>query len=327
MYAIELDGFGGPDVMRWTEAPDPEVKPGEVLIEVIAAGVNRADIMQREGKYPPPAGASNILGLECSGRIVQLGDGVTDWKVGDPVCALLSGGGYAQRVAVPATQVLPIPPDVDPVAAAGLPEVAATVWSNIVMTAGLKKGQLLLAHGGGGGIGTMAIQVGKQLGARVAVTAGSDEKLAHCRRLGADIGINYKTEDFVAVVAGEGGANVILDNMGAAYLTRNVEALAPHGNLVIIGMQGGATGELNIAALLGKWGSVTATNLRNRPTTGPYSKAEVIASVREHMWPAVAAGDIIPVISAEVPITEAGRGQELLSSPDTFGKVVLTVPE
>ncbi len=325
MRAVELNGFGGPEVMEWTETVDPEVRPGEVLIEVIAAGVNRADVMQRRGFYPPPADASSVPGLECSGTIVALGEGVRDWRVGDRVCALLSGGGYAEQVAVPATQVLPIPDGLDPVAAAGLPEVAVTVWSNLVMTAGLRSGELVLVHGGGGGIGTCAIQVAKRLGARVAVTAGSDEKLAKCAELGADLLINYKTQDFVAEVAAVGGADVILDNMGAKYLERNVEALAAHGRLVVIGMQGGVSGTLNLAALLGKWGTVHATNVRNRPRAGAGSKAELVAAVRERLWPMVAAGEVVPVISAELPVTEAGRAHELLDSPETFGKVVLRI--
>ncbi len=325
MYAIQLNGFGGPEVMEWTVAVDPEPGPGEVLVEVVAAGVNRADVMQRKGFYPPPADASSILGLECSGTIVKLGAGVTDWQVGDRVCALLAGGGYAQLVAVPVTQLLPIPDGMDAVAAAGLPEVAATVWSNLVMTAGLRSGQLVLIHGGGGGIGTHAIQVARALGARVAVTAGSDAKLVKCAELGAEILINYRTQDFVAVVADEGGADVILDNMGAAYLERNVEALAPYGQLVVIGMQGGTTGTMNIGALLRKWGTVQATNVRGRPRTGAGSKAEIIAAVRANLWPRVAAGEIVPVISAELPIAEAGRGHELLDDSQTFGKVVLRV--
>ncbi|MFF2086547.1 NAD(P)H-quinone oxidoreductase [Nocardia sp. NPDC058176] len=325
MHAIELDGFGGPEVMEWTVTVDPEPGPGEVLVEVIAAGVNRADLLQRRGFYPPPADASSVLGLECSGTIVALGAGVSDWRVGDRVCALLSGGGYAELVAVPATQLLPIPAGLDPVAAAGMPEVAATVWSNLVLTAGMRAGQLVLIHGGGGGIGTHAIQVARRRGARVAVTAGSDEKLAKCAELGAEVLINYRTQDFVEVIAGEGGADIVLDNMGAVYLERNVEALAPHGQLVVIGMQGGVEGTLNLGALLRKWGTVHATNVRSRPRTGVGSKAEIIAAVRAQLWPQVAAGEVVPVISAEVPITEAARAHELLDDSATFGKVVLRI--
>ncbi|WP_446223892.1 NAD(P)H-quinone oxidoreductase [Nocardia sp. IBHARD005] len=327
MYAIQLNGFGGPEVMEWAVAVDPEPGPGEVLVEVVAAGVNRADVMQRKGFYPPPAGASSVLGLECAGTIVKLGAGVEDWQVGDRVCALLAGGGYAQLVAVPVTQLLPIPAGMDAVAAAGLPEVAATVWSNLVTTAGVQSGQLVLIHGGGGGIGTHAIQVARWLGARVAVTAGSDEKLAKCAALGAEILINYRTEDFVAVVANQGGADAILDNMGAKYLERNVAALAPHGQLVVIGMQGGVSGTLNIAALLSKWGTVHATNVRSRPRSGPGSKAEIVAAVRAQLWPRVVAGEIVPVISAELPVTEAARAHEMLDESQTFGKVILRVRE
>ncbi|MFE3542234.1 NAD(P)H-quinone oxidoreductase [Nocardia sp. NPDC059177] len=327
MRAIELNGFGGPEVMEWTVTVDPEPGLGEVLVEVVAAGVNRADVLQRRGFYHPPGDASSVLGLECSGTIVQLGAGVEGWQVGDRVCALLSGGGYAELVAVPATQLLPIPDGLDAVAAAGLPEVAATVWSNLVLTAGLRAGQLVLIHGGGSGIGTHAIQVARQLGARVAVTAGSDEKLTKCAELGAELLINYRTQDFVAELAGAGGADVILDNMGAAYLERNVEALAPHGKLVVIGMQGGVTGTLELGTLLRKWGTVQATNLRGRPRVGPGSKAEVVAAVRAELWPLIAAGEIVPVISEELPITEAARAHELLDDASTFGKVVLRVRE
>ncbi len=326
VHAIKLNSFGGPEVMEWAEAPDPAPGTGEVLIEVTAAGVNRADLLQRQGHYPPPPGASEVLGLECSGVIAELGAGVHDWQVGDRVCALLSGGGYAEKVVAPATQLLPVPEGLDLGAAAGLPEVAATVWSNLVMTAGLQAGQLLLIHGGGSGIGTHAIQVARALGARVAVTAGSAEKLRRCQELGAELLINYRNDDFVAAVRADGsGADVILDLMGAAYLSRNVEALANFGHLVVIGMQGGATGELNLGALLRKWGSVHATNLRNRPATGVGSKAAVIAEVRRHLWPLVADGSVVPVIDAEVPVAEAGEAHRLLESGDAFGKVTLQI--
>ncbi|MFC9435102.1 NAD(P)H-quinone oxidoreductase [Nocardia sp. NPDC057030] len=328
MHAIELNGSGGPEVMVWADAPDPVPGPGEVLIEVAAAGVNRADLMQRQGFYPPPPGASEVIGLECSGVIAALGDGVHDWQVGDRVCALLSGGGYAERVVAPATQLLPVPEGLDLGAAAALPEVAATVWSNLVMTAGLRSGQLLLIHGGGSGIGTHAIQVARSLGARVAVTAGSAEKLQRCKELGASVLINYREDDFVEAVRAENsGADVIFDNMGAVYLSRNVDALANFGHLVIIGMQGGVSGELNVGALLRKWGTVHATNVRNRPATGRGSKAEIIAEVRRQLWPLVADGTVAPVIHAELPITEAGEAHRLLESGEAFGKVVLRVQD
>ncbi|MFI9405767.1 NAD(P)H-quinone oxidoreductase [Nocardia sp. NPDC052316] len=328
MRAIELNGFGGPEVMTWSEAADPVPGHGEVLIQVAAAGVNRADLMQRQGHYPPSPGASEVLGLECSGVIAELGDGVRDWQVGDRVCALLSGGGYAEKVVAPATQLLPVPDGLDLGAAAGLPEVAATVWSNLVLTAGLQAGQLVLIHGGGSGIGTHAIQVARSLGARVAVTAGSAEKLRQCEELGASVLINYRDDDFVAAVRADGaGADVILDNMGAAYLSRNVEALANFGHLVVIGMQGGVGGELNLGALLRKWGTVHATNVRNRPATGHGSKAEIIAEVRRQLWPLVADGTVAPIIHAELPISAAGEAHRLLESGDAFGKVVLRVQD
>ncbi|WP_040864346.1 NAD(P)H-quinone oxidoreductase [Nocardia exalbida] len=333
MRAIVLKGSGGPEVMSLSEVPDPEPGHGEVLIEVDAAGVNRADLLQRQGHYPPPPGASPLLGLECSGVIAALGDGVREWVVGDRVCALLSGGGYAERVVVPATQVLPVPDALDLGAAAGLPEVAATVWSNLVMTARLRADQLVLVHGGGSGIGTHAIQVAKALGARVAVTAGSADKLARCAELGADVLINYKEDDFVAVVraqrssAGGIGADVILDNMGAAYLGRNVDALAEHGRLVVIGMQGGVSAELNLGVLLRKWGTVHANNVRARPATGVGSKAEIVGEVRRQLWPLVADGTVAPVIAAELPLEEAAEAHRLLDSGEVFGKVVLRVRE
>ncbi|ATL65023.1 NAD(P)H-quinone oxidoreductase [Nocardia terpenica] len=326
MHAVILDGFGGPEVLRWAEAPDPPAPgPGEVAIDVVAAGVNRADLLQRQGFYPPPPGASEILGLECSGVIAAVGPGVTEWQPGDRVCALLSGGGYAERVVAPEGQVLPVPEGLDLVAAAALPEVAATVWSNVVMRAGLRAGQLLLIHGGGSGIGTHAIQVAVALGARVAVTAGSQYKLDRCKELGASILINYREEDFVAVLGEFGGADVILDNMGAAYLERNVDTLAEDGQLCIIGMQGGVRGEVNLSALLGKRGTVHATNLRRRPATGRSSKAEIIAELRRHLWPLIADGTVVPVVHAEVPTSEAARAHELPDSSETVGKVLLRI--
>ncbi|MDV6274517.1 NAD(P)H-quinone oxidoreductase [Rhodococcus erythropolis] len=328
MYAITIDQPGGPEVMKWAQQPDPELPRGHVLVEVAATAVNRADLLQRQGFYPPPPGASDILGLECSGVITELGEDVTGWSVGDEVCALLAGGGYAEKVAVPATQLLPVPAGVDLRVAASLPEVACTVWSNVVMRGGLRRGQVLLVHGGGGGIGTHAIQVGKALGARVAVTAGSEEKLNRCRELGADILINYRASDFVASLADatdNHGADVVLDNMGASYLGRNVDALAMDGHVVIIGMQGGRKGEVDIAKLMGKRGNITSTGLRGRPLTGPGGKADIVADVRAKLWPLIADGSVQPIVSTELPITEAPLAHQLLDSPDTVGKVILTV--
>ncbi|WP_396922348.1 NAD(P)H-quinone oxidoreductase [Mycolicibacterium sp.] len=329
MYAITLNGFGDPEVMEWAQVDDlPAPGPGEVAIDVVAAGVNRADVMQRMGFYPPPPGASEIPGLEVSGVIAEVGAGVQDWAPGDAVCALLAGGGYAERVNVAASQVLPVPQGVTVTAAAALPEAAATVWSNAVMTGGLRDGQTLLIHGGGSGIGTHAIQVGRALGANVAVTAGSQFKLERCRELGAQTLINYREQDFPAIVNAEyPGANVILDIMGGSYLPKNVQALAENGHLTIIGLQGGAAAELDLGALLFKRGSVHATNLRRRPAQGPGSKAEIIGELREQLWPLIAEGAVKPVVAAEVPITDAAEAHKLLDSDETVGKVLLTVRE
>lgn len=322
MHAITIREPGAPDVLEWTEVPDPEPGPGEVLLDVTASAVNRADLLQRQGNYPPPPGASDILGLECSGTIAELGEDVEGWQVGDEVCALLAGGGYAERVAVPAGQLLPVPAEVETVAAAGLPEVACTVWANVVMHAGLGEGQVLLVHGGAGGIGTHAIQVGKALGATVAVTAGSAERLERCRQLGADLTINYKEQDFVEVLRAETkGANVILDNMGAKYLDRNVDALAADGRLVIIGMQGGIKGELNIGKLLGKRASVFAAGLRSRPLD---QKAEIVADVRNRLWPLVKQGSVRPIVGHVVPMAEAASAHRMLEEGSIFGKILLS---
>ena len=311
--------------LTWRTIPDVAPAPGEVLIRVTAAGVNRADLLQAAGNYPPPPGASDIIGLEVSGILEAVGDGVTNWSPGQQVCALLAGGGYAEYVAVPAGQVLPAPANVPLEHAAGLPEVACTVWSNVVMTAGLRPSQLLLVHGGASGIGTHAIQVARALGCRVAVTAGSRNKLELCAELGAEITIDYHSEDFVEAVRAAGGADVVLDIMGAAYLDRNVDALAADGRLVIIGMQGGVKAELNIGKLLAKRGGVFATALRARPVDGPAGKSEIVARVRDEVWPLLADGQVRPVIGAEFPIAEAQAAHELLESGDVSGKVILRV--
>lgn len=311
--------------LTWENVADIAPENGEVLIRVGVAGVNRADLLQAAGKYPPPPGASKTIGLEVSGVIAGLGDNVTGWVVGQPVCALLAGGGYAEYVTAPAAQVMPVPDGAGLDEAAALPEVACTVWSNLVMTAGLTAGQLVLLHGGASGIGTHAIQVAHALGARVAVTAGSAEKLALCRSLGADITINYRDEDFVAVTQAEGGADVILDIMGAAYLDRNVDALAPGGRITIIGMQGGVKGELNIGKLISKRAGVIGTSLRPRPVDGPGGKAEIVAAVVDNVWPMVADRRVRPVIGAELPIEQAQRAHQLLASGEVAGKVLLRV--
>ncbi|WP_343573238.1 NAD(P)H-quinone oxidoreductase [Mycobacterium sp.] len=316
------------DRLQWKQVPD--VTPGrdDVLIKVSAAGVNRADLLQAAGQYPPPPGASELLGMEVSGVIETVGDDVHGWAPGQEVCALLSGGGYAEYVAVPAGQVLPHPVGLDLVDSAGVPEVACTVWSNLVMTAHLHEGQLLLMHGGASGVGSHAIQIARALGARVAVTAGSAAKLDACRELGAEILINYRDQDFVARVHEETagrGADVIFDIMGAAYLDRNLDALATDGRLVIIGMQGGVKGELNIAKLMGKRAQVIGTTLRGRPTTGPNSKSDVVAAVTESVWPMIADGRVRPVIGVRLPIQQAGEAHRLLSAGEVTGKIVLTV--
>ncbi|GAB3135398.1 NAD(P)H-quinone oxidoreductase [Tsukamurella serpentis] len=309
--------------LRIIETPTPQPGPGQVRISVAATAVNRADLLQRRGLYPPPPGASPILGLEVSGTVDALGPGVTDLGVGDEVCALLAGGGYAQYAVAPAAHCLPIPEGVTLVDAAALPEVACTVYSNVLVEAGLQPGETLLLHGGGSGIGTHAVQLGKALGATVAVTVGSEYKAQQCRDLGADIVINYREQDFAEVLAGR--VDVILDIMGARYLQANVRALADRGRLVIIGLQGGIEGTLNIAALLAKRGRISATNLRNRPDTGPRGKAEIVAAVRENVWPLFASGRLRPVISQRLPLADAGAAHDLLDSPESVGKVLLTL--
>jgi len=326
MRAITITEPGGPEVLAWTEQPDPQPGPGEVVLDVVATAVNRADLLQRKGQYAPPPGVTDVPGLECSGRVAALGDGVEGLAVGDEVCALLAGGGYAQKVAVPAGQVMPAPSTVDLVTAAGLPEVAATVWSNVVMVGGLEAGETLLVHGGASGIGTHAIQIAKALGARVAVTAGSAERLERCAKLGADILVNYREQDFVEELraATDGrGVDVVLDNMGAKYLSRNVDVLARLGRLIVIGMQGGIKGELNLAMLLAKNGTVTATSLRYRPVA---EKSAICAELVARVWPLIEAGTVQPIIHEVLPIERAADAHRALDDGTVFGKVVLEMP-
>ncbi|MET1005595.1 MAG: NAD(P)H-quinone oxidoreductase [Propionibacteriaceae bacterium] len=322
MYAITIDHPGGPEALVWAEVPDPTAGPGEVIVEVTAAAVNRADVMQRQGHYPSPPGVPPYPGLECSGVITALGEGVTDHHIGERVCALLAGGGYAQQVAVPAGQLLPIPQQMSVQEAAALPEVACTVWSNVVDIARLRKGESLLVHGGGGGIGTFAIQLGKALGATVVVTA-REPKHAQLLALGADLAIDYTTSDFVAETQkftdGQ-GMNVILDIIGAKYLDRNVAALAPDGRIAVIGLQGGRRGELDLGALMAKRGSVSATTLRARPAR---DKARIVKGVRERVWPLVDAGAIRPIIDRTIPMAEAPEAHRLMESSDHLGKILL----
>jgi putative PIG3 family NAD(P)H quinone oxidoreductase len=302
--------------------------PGEVVVDVVASAVNRADVMQRQGFYPPPPGASDIIGLECSGRIAEIGEGVSGWEVGDEVCALLAGGGYAEKVAVPAAQLLPIPDGVDLVTAAGLPEVACTVWSNVVDAGRLSAGETFLVQGGSSGIGTHAIQVAKALGARVAATAGAPDRLERCRELGADIVIDYHDDIPVELKkATDGhGADVILDNMGAKGLSANLDALASDGRLVIIGMQGGTKAELDINALLRKRGSITAMGLRGRPVDGPNGKGAVVAGVREQIWPMIADGRVRPIVHGTVPMERAADAHAQLAAGGVVGKLLLVTP-
>ncbi|HET9860508.1 MAG TPA: NAD(P)H-quinone oxidoreductase [Nocardioidaceae bacterium] len=324
MRAVIASEPGGPEVLDVTDLPDPVPGAGEVVLDMAGTAVNRADTLQRQGKYPPPKGASDVLGLECSGVVSAVGSGVDGWSVGDEACALLAGGGYAERVLVPAGQLMPVPAGVDLVVAGSLPEVACTVWSNVFMIAGLQPDETLLVHGGSGGIGTMAIQLVSALGSRVITTAGSAEKLAVCESLGADVTINYRDQDFVEVVkeATDGkGADVILDNMGASYLGRNIDALATEGRLVIIGMQGGVKGELNIGKLLSRRGAVIATSLRSRPVE---EKAAICASVVEHVWPLIADGSVRPVVHTTLPLEKAAEAHRMMEAGDHIGKIMLT---
>ncbi|GAA5189499.1 NAD(P)H-quinone oxidoreductase [Rugosimonospora acidiphila] len=317
MHAIIIREPGGPEVLTWTEVPDPEPRPGEVIVDVAASAVNRADLLQRAGGYPPPAGASPYPGLECSGTISALGEGVTGWRVGDRVCALLAGGGYAEKVAVPVEQLLPVP--IDLTEAAGLPEVACTVWSNLVPVGRLRAGETVLIHGGGSGIGTFAIQFAKALGARV-ITTARRTKHAALIALGADQVIDYTDEDFVEAMIGK--ADVILDIQGASYLDRNLQALAPNGRLVIIGMQGGRRTELDLGKLMAKRASVAVTALRSRP---PEEKAQIVQGVRDEVWPLLESGAIRPVVDRTVPMDQAAHAHEIVAQNLHIGKVLLVV--
>jgi putative PIG3 family NAD(P)H quinone oxidoreductase len=321
--AIVMDGFGGPEVLRWGELPDPVAGPGQVLVRVTAAGLNRADIAQRQGNYPPPPGAPQHLGLECSGVVEALGDAVDGWRVGDEVCALLAGGGYAELVAVDADLLLPVPAGVALLEAAALPEVTCTVWSNVVQLARLRAGEVLLVHGGSSGVGTMAVQVGVLLGATVAVTAGSTAKLEACAKLGAAITVDYQQQDFVEVVREQThghGADVVLDPIGAGYLARNLAVLAPDGRLANIGLQKGRTAEIDLGLMMAKRLTLTGTGLRARPHD---QKAAIVAAVREGLWPAIEAGRVKPVIDRVLPMSAAAEAHRLLEASGHIGKLLL----
>jgi putative PIG3 family NAD(P)H quinone oxidoreductase len=324
MRAIVIEEPGEPGVLRWSEVEDPPLAPDEVMLEVAAAGVNRADLLQRKGGYPPPAGAPPYPGLEAAGRIRAVGSAVTGWQLGDTACALLSGGGYAEQVAVPAGQLLPIPEGVSLTAAAALPEVACTVHANVFMLAKLAAGETFLVHGGAGGIGTMAIQIVAARGGRVLCTAGSAQKIARCHDLGADVAINYREHDFVTIAkeVTEGrGVDVLLDHMGASYLSRNVDALATGGRLVVIGLQGGRQAPLDLAILQAKRAAVHATRLRGRSRA---DKAAIVADVRRQVWPLIASGAVRPVIDRVIPMADAAEAHRVLEASEHFGKVVLT---
>lgn len=323
MRAIVISTPGAAEVLRFEEVADPVPGPGEVLLDVAATAVNRADLMQRQGLYPPPPGASPLLGLECSGVVAELGEAVSGLTVGQPVCALLAGGGYAERVAVPAGQVMPLPDGVPLVDAAALPEVAATVWSTVVQGAGLTRGDVFLVHGGSSGIGTHALQVARALGARPFATAGSPAKLARCRELGAQEAINYRDEDFVhrlRDLTGGHGADVVLDNMGASYLARNLDVLADDGRLVVIGLQGGRRAEIDLAALLARRATLRAAGLRARPAA---QKAAICRDLVARLWPLVAAGTVCPVIDRVLPLAEAARAHAIVEASEHVGKVLL----
>lgn len=322
MKAITLPTPGGPEALVLAEVDDPVAGPGEVLVDIAAAAVNRADVMQRMGFYPPPPGAPAYPGLECSGTVAALGEGVAGWEVGQQVCALLSGGGYAERVAVPTGQLLPVPAGLSLLEAAALPEVACTVWNNVFMIAGLQPGEVFLVHGGSSGIGTMAVQLAAHAGARVFATVGSQAKADAVRALGAERVVLYNQEDFVEVLQAEGGADVVLDGIGAKYLERNVTVLADGGRLVVIGLQGGAKAELDLNALLRKRGTIHATSLRSRPRE---QKAAIVEAVLAGVWPAVESGDVRPVVDRVLPLADAAEAHRVLESSAHIGKVVLQV--
>ena len=324
MRVITIDRPGGPEVLLEETRPDPVPGPGEVLIDVAAAGVNRADLLQRQGAYPPPPGAPDTPGLECSGVIAALGPGVTGWQVGDRVAALLDGGGYADRALAPATQLMRVPQELDLVDAAALPEALCTAWSNLVMVGRLGAGETVLIHGGSGGVGTIAIQLATALGARVAATAGGPERVARCRALGAEVGIDHRVDDLVGAVtaATSGrGADLILDVLGAGALAANLRALATGGRLVIIGLQQGRRAEIDLGLLLARRASIHGTTLRSRPVS---EKAAIVAGVNEHAWPLVGpASAIRPIVHARLPLADAGRAHEMLAAGEVFGKLLL----
>ncbi|GAA4259730.1 NAD(P)H-quinone oxidoreductase [Dietzia aurantiaca] len=325
MIAVVATEPGGPEVLTLRELPDPTPGPGEVTIDVVATAVNRADTLQRRGHYPPPPGTSELIGLECSGTVREVGDGVMGLEPGQPVCALLAGGGYASVVSAPAAQVMSAPEGIDLATAAAVPEAAATVWSNVFMEAALRPGESLLVHGGAGGLGSLAIQIAHALGHPVSTTAGSADKVALCESLGAAPAVNYREEDFAERVLDHTqgrGVDVVLDNIGGPYLERNLKVLALGGRLAIIGMQGGARAELPIGRLMQKRARIIATSLRPRPVE---EKGAICAQLVEHVWPLIASGQVAPVVDSTLPLSEAAAAHERLESSQHAGKIVLTV--
>lgn len=325
MKAIRQQKHGDPDVLHWAETPAPQAEPDEVIVTVAASAVNRADLSQRQGRYPVPPGTVDVLGLECSGTVSHIGTEVTGWHVGDPVCALLTGGGYAQQVAVPADQLLPIPPGVGLVDAAALPEAACTVYSNLVHDAGLDAGDTVLVHGGGSGIGTMAIQVITAMGARAIVTCGSDERAQRCLDLGATAAINYRTTDFTEAVlelTDGRGAGIALDCVGGPYLNRNIDALASDGTLLIVGLQGGNRTDIDLQPVMRRRLTIRGSTLRARPR---HDKAQIVAGTEAHLWPLIAAGKIQPLVDCVVPMPDAAQAHRRMESGRQFGKILLSL--
>jgi putative PIG3 family NAD(P)H quinone oxidoreductase len=324
MTAIEIKQFGGPDALVAAQRPVPSPGAGEVLVAVEAAGVNRPDVLQRQGGYAPPPGASDIPGLEIAGRIVALGSGVTGWRVGDPVCALVSGGGYAEYCPAPAAQCLPPPKGYDMVRAAALPETYFTVWTNVFDRGRLRSGETFLVHGGSSGIGTTAIQLAKAFGARVFATAGGADKCAACKRLGAELAIDYRSQDFVEAVAKatDGrGVDVILDMVGGDYVTRNLRCLAPEGRLVQIAFLKGSNVEINLLPLMVKRQTLTGSTLRPRSVA---EKGAIAEALRAKVWPLLDTGRVAPVIHATFPLNKAADAHRLMESNTHIGKIMLT---
>ena len=322
MRAIEIARPGGPDMLRETQRPRPEPKEGEIVIDVAFAGVNRPDALQRAGAYAPPPDASDLPGLEVSGHVAAIGPGVTGWAMGDAVCALVPGGGYAEAVATPAAHCLPVPEGMGLKEAACLPETFFTVWSNVFMRGGLKGGERFLVHGGSSGIGTTVIQLARHFGARVFATAGSAEKCAACERLGAERAINYRKADFVEVLREEGGADLILDMVGGDYIARNLKALADDGRLVQIAFLQGPKVELNLAPLMMRRLTLTGSTLRPQSIA---AKAAIAAELRAQVWPLLDAGRIGPVMDSSYPLAEAAAAHARMESSEHIGKIVLQV--